>query len=382
MKQNTQNNKKKRKKEAGAYSVHTGQEAKAALTAIADGHTGRNWQNQESLSARVHQAKGARHFVRLALTDDERLRGLTVQNLEEITNARDADEDFMMLYITRLLVPQAPLKGETRAAATVDLDDVIAAIGWNPLSTIERISMRRRVWEFIKFMSRLEIDGERSGTYYEKSTGQKIETRITSAPWMIERREQAQEQPGLFDDSPMVPLTVTLVASQEWTELTGRPDIAQFLPCGEILGAIPGGKPAGAWARVIGLALCDFWRCCIGKPQSTTTRKALLELCTPSTGPAQEVLSGRNPQRAIEYWVGALRILVDEGFLEANGETELTFEQQRNQLPLRHWQQGWFESEISLIPGHIIKPSIDKLMSHAYLPAPRNLKKPKTKRKR
>ena len=49
------------------------------------------------------------------------------------------------------------------------------------------------------------------------------------------------------------------------------PDTAQFLPLGEVLGAIPGGKPAGAWARVIGLALSNFWR---RQPRETIRAKA------------------------------------------------------------------------------------------------------------
>ncbi len=105
------------------------------LQALADGKSGRNWRTDVDASVRVHQAQGARHHVQLALTDDERYRGMMPEILESATLTRDADEDFMLLYITRILQPSQPVPGTLRAAAMVDLDDVIKAVGWMPLSS-------------------------------------------------------------------------------------------------------------------------------------------------------------------------------------------------------------------------------------------------------
>lgn len=331
------------------YPVQTGQESKAMLQALADGKSGRNWQTIIGASVRVHQTQGARHRVQLALTEDERYSGITPEILESATLTRDADEDFMLLYITRLLQPSQPVPGSLRAAARVDLDDVIEAIGWKPLSSTQRANMRRRVWEFIKFVSRAEIHGDRSVKYYERDTNQEIDTYINTAPWMIEMRTDAE--PSLFDNADEVPLTVTVVASQMWTEMTTNPDTAQFLPLGEVLGAIPPAKPSGAWARTIGLALCDFWRRHPHETRLKPTRRELLEFCTPTTGPVQEVLDGPQPGRAIDYWASALLILVECEFLAAEGEPMLPPLATRQSLPRYHWQNKWMDGKVELMPG-------------------------------
>ncbi len=162
-------------------------------------------------------------------------------------------------------------------------------------------------------MTRLEITGERSIKYFDRLTGREIDIFIDSPPWMLEQKQFPEDaQPSLFAGNDEVPLKVTVVASEIWTAFTTSPRLAQYLPAGKVLGAIPGGKPAGAWARMIGLAFCDFWR---RNPQIVTAgalkpmRRELLEFCTPATGPVEDVLKGVNSRCAIEYWAGALRIL-------------------------------------------------------------------------
>lgn len=119
----------KKRQTRAEYPVQTGQDTKAVMVALADGKTGRNWQTVIGAEVRVHQAAGARHQVQLSLTNDERANGLTVLHLEGATVKRDADDDFMLLYISKLLTPLQPLAANTRSAATVNLDDVIAAVG-------------------------------------------------------------------------------------------------------------------------------------------------------------------------------------------------------------------------------------------------------------
>jgi hypothetical protein len=364
------------KKPRKDYPVQTGQESKAMLQALADGKSGRNWQNVDGADSRVHQTEGARHRVQLALTDDERFSGLTPEILEGLTLARDADEDFMLLYITRLLQPSQPMSDSMRTAATVDLDDVIKAVGWKPLSTVERANMRRRVWEFIKFVERAEIHGERSVKYFDKSSGKEIETYISSAPWWIETRTDAK--PSLFDKTDEVPLKVTVVASQIWSDLTKNPNTAQFLPMGEVLGAIAPGKPSGAWARTIGLALCDFWRRNPRETRLQPTRRELLEFCTPTTGPVQDVLNGPNPRYVVQYWVGALRILVECDFLADEGEALETVKSQRDGLSRYQWQDTWLDAKVELSPGSAMAVAVEERAK--ALPKARSFKKPQRKK--
>lgn len=55
-----------------------------------------------------------------------------------------------------------------------------------------------------------------------------------------------------------VPLRVEIIVNRDWTRLCWLPGLAQYLPIGELLGAIPLDQPSGAWARVLDLSLASF----------------------------------------------------------------------------------------------------------------------------
>jgi len=363
------------------YAVGTGMETKAMLRALSDGKTGRDWQTIVGAEVRVHQTDGARHRVQLCLSDEERAGGLTTVDLESATLQRDADDDFMLLYISKLLTPAQPLAPNTRAAATVDLDEVIKAVGWVCRSQDERTEKRRRVWDFIKFVSRAEIVGER-GVYFDRKTNKPIETFIETAPWSIEDKQfPLDAQPSLFV-ADEVPLTVTVVASLKWTQLTASVEMAQYLPMGEVLGAIPGGRAAGAWARVIGLALCDFWRRHPHETRLKPTRRELLEKYMPQTGPVEDVLTSSDPRRAVQYWAGALRVLVDCDFLKDDGEAAIPYEDQRDALDGYKWQVKWMNGKTNLLPGPSMQATLAEIADKKIAPKSRDLKQPKRGRPR
>ncbi len=347
----------RKRKQREEYGISTSQEADAIMRAASDGKSGRHWETLLGADARIHQAPGASHYVRLVLTDGERQMGVPVDALESATLRCDADDDFMLLYISRLLTPAQPLAPGTLPYATVQLDDVIKAIGWYPQNTRQRGDMRERVWQFIKFVSRAHIVGQRTYKQRDSLTGEELDTYMDSPPWMLGGRQREEvPQPSLFDDDK-APLSIEITATPMWTRLTALPDTAQFLPLGEVLGIIPGGKPAGAWARVIGLALSNFWRRHPRESMSGTlkpTRRELLERYTPATGSVIEFLSSPNASRAVQYWAGALRILVECDFVADTGEAAIPYEQQRDTLPLRGWQEDWLNGCVELQPGTAI----------------------------
>lgn len=360
------------------YPIQTGQEATAIMRAASDGKSDRHWQTVIGAEARVHQVPGAAHRVQIVLSDGERELGVPLDALQSVTEACDADDIFVLLYISRLLTPTQPLAPNTLAAAVVTLDDVIRAVGWDPETTVQRANMRRRIWKFIKFVSRARIIGQRPYRHRDTMTGEEMDTFIDSPPWVLAGEVRTGEpQLSLFeDDEP--PLSVEIAATAMWTRLTALPQTAQFLPLGEALGAIPGGKPAGAWARVIGLVLSNFWR---RKPLEAIsgslqpTRRELLETYIPTTGAASDVLDGRNPQRAVEYWAGALRILVECGFLADEGEAALGYDVQRDALPLRFWQAQWLNGVADLRPGPAMFNAVQDRAKALPSRKPRNLKK-------
>lgn len=301
---------------AADYFLQTSQEVDALLCSICDAPRGHHWRSNAQAGTRIYERKGLSHAVRLELMEDERDAGMTLEALERLTVAQDADAVFAILYASRLLAPPAPLLPNMLPSVWIDGDDVIAKIGWTPRSRVEREEMRRRVWDYLRFGARACITGRRNGKYFDRATGQEIDTAIEGPAWVFIKQEKPV-QPSLFPEET-VPVRVRLVASEEWARLTTSPMLAQYLPMGELLGAITPDQPSGAWARVLGLALASFWR---RQPRAALdgnikpTRRELLEHYSPKVSPPSEMLNGPNPRRALDYWCGALQILVQNRFL-------------------------------------------------------------------
>jgi len=363
--------------EADDFYLQTSQEVDAIMRAASDGKTGTYWRTDEQALVRAHEIPGARHRVLLELSSSEIAAGARGEILENLTFAQDPDFNFALLYVSRLLAPPAPLPPSARASQWIDLDDVMEKIGWDPRSSVARASMREKLWRYILFGTRARIIGERSGRYVERKSGQAIETAISAAPWAILEEEKAVE-PSLFPHLGAAPLRVELVASRAWTRLTSLPETAQYLPMGELLGAIPGAKPSGAWARVIGLALASFWRRHSHDAVSgglMPTRAELLDRYKPATAPVTEVLQSPNPRRAVEYWAGALQILVSAGFLAKEGEAALTLQQMRMKMPRKEWQGEWLSGRADLRPGLNMRDPIRHIAASLPTPRPVNLKR-------
>lgn len=366
------------------YMIQTSQEVDALMRAACDGRTGSHWESDGQSFTRSHAVPGALHHVQLALSDDERAAGVPLQVLEDLTFSQDPDFNFALLYVSRVLAPPSPLPPKHLAHEWVDLDDVLDKIGWNPRSTKERLEMRRKVWRYLLFGARASIVGQRRGNYVDKRTGERIETLIDEPAWMIVSREKAA-QPTLFPEVGEVPLRVRLAASPSWTRLTTLPETAQYLPMGELLGAIPGNKPSGAWARVLGLSLANFWR---RQPRAAIdgairpSRRELLDRYTPKAAPPVEVLRSGHPRRAIEYWNGALQILVECGFLMKEGEAALSLNEMRHKVPRQEWQEQWLNENVELRPGPAMREAVQSCANALPTYKPRALNAPKTGKKR
>ena len=366
------------------YLVQTSQEVDALMQAACDGRTGTLWASDDQALTRSHAVPGAPHHVKLALSEGERDRGVPLTVLEDLTFAQDPDFNFALLYVSRVLAPPSPLPPNAAAVNWIDLDDVMTKIGLDPRSTKDRIAMRNRVWRYLLFGARASIIGQRKGNYVDKRTGERIETIIDEPAWLVMSQEKPV-QPQLFPDIGEAPLRVELVASRAWTRLTTLPETAQYLPMGELLGAIPGNKPSGAWARVLGLSLSSFWR---RQPRAALeglikpTRRELLERYTPRTAPPLEVLNSGHPRRAVEYWQGALQVLIDCEFLAKEGEAALSYQEMRDALPRQEWQNHWWNGAVDLRPGPQMRDAVQSCADALPTVKPRELGKPTKKRKK
>lgn len=344
---------------AETYAIHTSQEIDAINRARANGRTFAGYaMNEQSGTVRYEHAALA-HSVELVLTEAERRGGLGMEYLETLVRAQDADALIAQLYIMSVLAPPPPSPPRELTQGWIDFDDVIEKIGWYPQTTQERRQMHARIWEFIEFGERAAIIGERTTPYVDPKTKKPIDTFIKTPIWHVTAIEHPAQ--GTLPFALETPVAAEIFISAPIVALITSPVTAQFLPMGEVLGALPGGKPAGAWARVLGLALASFWR---RHPQKALsgeikpTRRELLTHYPPKIAPADEVLQGHNSQRAIKYWCGALQTLVETGLLLQHGETLISEKQMRAALPPRGWQDQWFDERVDLQPGEEMRGHI------------------------
>lgn len=365
------------------FFIQTSQEIDALARARCDGKRLTNYVSNQQASVITYERKDLAHRVQLTLTPDEIDAGLSLAYLEKLIRAQDSDAALAQLYIMSVLAPPAPLPPRSFAGGWIDFDDVIEKIGWYPQTTKERREMHDKVWGFIRYGERAHVIGKRTGIYKDPATREEIPTEIHGAAWRVHKTE-APAQASLYPALD-VPVRAQIVMSQELTALITAPKTAQYLPLGEVLGAIPGGKPAGAWARVIGLVLASLWR---RNPREflsgaiKPTRRELLDRYAAKVAPYQEVLASDKPGRAIEYWCAAMGILADQGFIMREAEAAITPQEMRKSLPRQGWQDVWLNQTVTIEPGAAtMKPAIeDRAQALPTLKSHDLKKKPRAKK--
>jgi hypothetical protein len=234
----------------------TFQEAKTLAMAIADGPTLRRWTPIEGEIAWRHAVRDSPLETKLVGTTLLGWLGLpnTLDSLrQEIQSA--GLPALLMLHVVLGTALDKILAN--RAHVTVSIDQLVAAIGWEPRSTAERMRMRHRVWRWLALFDATLIIGHRDGKWRDPDTHDVLDLRSRDALIRITgRRDPAQ----LAFDESIPPLEVSYVAGPWLEKLRGdRRVLADF---GNVrkLAAIKAGKPSGAWAQAIGLALQQRWR--------------------------------------------------------------------------------------------------------------------------
>ena len=368
------------------FSVHTSQEFYAVGEAASNGKIGRNWHNDEQDKKRIYSRKGLRHSVKISLLPEEETdaKELGAAFLQKLTDKQDADCFLAMLYVANILLE--------RGSGWVELNDVAKKIGRNPARKEDYAECRRDVYDYLKFGERAEVHGSRSVPYYDKTTDRTIDTHLESPLWkMLDKR--MPDQPSLLNDAEYrdTPVAVYIALSKHWQAILRHPDTKQFLPCGELLGSIPGKRASGAYAKVIGLMLLNIWR---RTPHSAMngvldkSRRELLTTVQPKVAPPLEILKGENPGHLVDYYFSALDTLVEKGIVAPLGEADPRFfrgdfaKARREGLPEQGWQEEWLKVVPRIYPGPKILPYLQSIAHNKHIEKPKSLRaKPKGKPK-
>ena len=230
-------------------------EARAVGQAIAAGPFLKGWDDVEGEVALRHAVAGSPLEVKLAGSPllETLCLPMTVQSLRDEVRSLGLPA-VLLLHVGLGSVLEQSERG--RFYVTVTLDELIAAIGWTPQSIEDRKALRRTIWRWLLLIEQLVVIGQRRGKYADRETRRVLD--LTSHDVLI--RVMGQMVPdGIYDPSEP-PLEVTFAAGPWVEQWRGRRDILTYF--GEVrrLASIPSGKPSGAWAQSIGLALQQIWR--------------------------------------------------------------------------------------------------------------------------
>lgn len=368
---------------AEGYNLLTSQEVTMLERSACNGKRGKWWRTDAQSRTRIYEERGASHRIELQLTPEDEEVDLTVAALDKLTKAQDADFAFSMLYVCSVLAPPAPLPQNLAAIGWIDLDDVMEKIGWNPTkrSLTERDEMRRRIWDYVVYGDRAKVIGQRTIPYYDRNTGEVIETRLESSIWRIMDKERPL-QAALFGE---VPRRVRLVIGKEWEPLLTAPHLAQYFPLGELLGSIAPNQVAGDWARSIGLVLAGLWRRNPREVQAgiiRPTRRELLTTFTPKTQTVDYYLDSDKPKRAVGYWRDALGKLLELDIIARQGEPTRTVADMLRPYGREGWQKTWLDEQVTIVPGPKFQPHVQARIIELPPLKPQNLRKRGRPRKR
>jgi hypothetical protein len=231
---------------------HTFPEAKVAAIALADGPRLRRWLPVEGEIALRHRVS-EREPLQTKLVGAPLLGWLGMPNTLE-----GLQDELRHLGLPAVLLLHVCLGAALESASDQRLfvrhsiDEMIRAIGWQPRSREERADTRRKVWRWMAVFSALQVIGKRAGRYKDPDTGEVYD--LTSRSELLHISERLDPEQLSFDPG-QPPIAITYNAGPWIQQWRGNRRVLSYFGDVRKLAAIPAGKPSGAWAQAIGLAL-------------------------------------------------------------------------------------------------------------------------------
>ena len=312
--------------------------------AAADARTGRNF--IEAPGGGLVHARGKAGYM-VNYTDPE----ASVAELMHTLNERGGMD---AVFVVAAAVQHA-LEHE---GEPVHIDDLLLDIGWDRTHG-GREEARQSLAATLLMFNAWAVVGTNWGTFTDPKTGQAID--VSSRGPLFTSTILYPAQGTLDNSAPPVGATFTL--GDFLRRVHRYPQVMASFSTYARLAKIRRGKPSGAWAAVIGLALLVRWRELASKPSTRVTtpgehnrltvrtqhftRRYLLEAFPPEPT-AAEVLASENPARAKKYWRDAIAILRREGII---GPAPSDYQELGGTLPRKGWANLWLDEALEVRPS-------------------------------
>lgn len=326
-------------------------EAREITAALADGPTGRGWSELPGALGLVHELSRSRfrtELVAAAMAAWFGAPSTPAALREELAQA--GLPAALLLHVAVAMILEQP------GIVTVSLDDMVTAIGWAPRSTAEREELRERVWRWLNIFTTMRVIGERGATYQDAMTGRSQRLVSEDSLIAIVGIDRASEL------ARRTPLQVSLTAGRFPDRYRGNHRVLTYFGNVRELAVIPAGKPSGAWAQAIGLALGQHWRDHAANSGSdgaapAISRRALLDTIRAQPS-VQEVLTGQHPKRAVTYYNQAIELLKQRGVIGDYVEPPSPRGRQG-------WAEAWLDQLVEVRPGAAGLAAMDRIATSA-----------------
>lgn len=352
----------------------TGQEARAICISLRDAPRLSNWKTSGDKFAPTlsHLRPSSDHTVIVKASDAVDAWG--VKNDDVLGSLTSIHPDCELT--ARLIISRISREGPVR----VVINDLINAHGYAPRTARERDAIALRLSHELRFIASMEVKGVRKS--WRNPDTRQTETLYVNGP-LVAFMGETGDQYTLDGSGP--PKWIDLAPGTALIELLKRPKSMAYLGDVRAILAIPRGQAAGSWAVHLALKLHDFWRINANSSSSplglsggySTTREKLYGDMSRLPN-FFDLLSSKNPGRAIEYDAQAWRLLADQGIIDtADGLPFGTLGANgKYAAPSRRgWQEDFKKCPLTLRPGPAILSEIQKVRAK---PGAKALPQPQT----
>jgi hypothetical protein len=218
--------------------------------------------------------------------------------------------------------------------------------------------------------SALQVIGKRAGRYKDPDTGEVYD--LTSRSELLHIAERLDPEQLSYDPGEP-PVAITYNAGPWVQQWRGNHRVLSYFGDVRKLAAIPAGKPSGAWAQAIGLALQQWWReksstampALTGDDNRLTvrfvqhpTRRLLLDMFPP-TPTVDDILNSHDPGRAKSYWRDAITLLKQTGMIAHYRELGTVTPKRQG------WAREWLDQELDIRPDDEGKAAVAEIAHRA-----------------
>lgn len=335
-----------------AIMQQTFQEMRSIAVATADGPSFRRWEQVQGEIALRHVIPDQPHQIKLV--PNARMVGwlpspMSYAHLEAELQSAGLPAALLEYVAVGIVLQQGRV--------TITLDELARYMGLVPRSSAERKTIRREIYRWLVLLSSMAVIGQRPGRYRDPHTREELEL-ISRDPLVLIAGERFDKNAS--SDDP--PIDVTIDAGAYLDEHRGNHQVLPYLGNVRKIASIAAGKPSGAWAQSIALALHQRWRerahdAAVGhvgdgnhlvvRFDKPFTREDLLDLFRAEPY-FRDVLEGPHPKRAQTYWEEAISLLRDNKQNQIIG-----YYKALKPLPTARqgWQKAWLAQPLDIRPA-------------------------------